>query len=328
MLRLWGPLAASCVLIAQLAAQGPSPATFRVLSWNVSGTSPVKHPDVFRGHLRLAAPDIVLLDEVEGSLSAHDIEVLFRQVQPAPADGWQLLWGARGGRQRIVIAAGAPLTPIDAFQTNSYRDDDVRAVLAAAPAGERARLREDMGSGVPVNAAVLTVDARRLMVVAFDLQCCASEWQQVRRLAEARSIRQLVEQAIASVKPDGLIIAGDFNLAEPTVARADGIGILPFVVLSGPYPAPIHGLIAAEALHRDGREAWTINAGAKSPFPPMPFDFQLYSSSGLRRMEAYVMDTADYPAADLRRAGLTARASRDFSMHRAVVATYSWTAGR
>jgi hypothetical protein len=240
---------------------------------------------------------------------------------------WHLLWGRRGGRQRVVIAARSPLDALEAFQNNAYPDAVVEAILAATPPDDKDRIRKELSSGVPVNATTLTMDGRRLLVVAVDLQCCGEQWQEVRRLAEAREIRRLVEHAISAVKAEGVILAGDFNLATPP-AGSGGIGILPFVVLSGPYPAPIHGLIAAEALHRDGREAWTINSGDNSPFPHLPFDFQLYSTGSLRVANAYVMDTADYPSADLTRVGLTPAASRQFSMHRPVVVTYEWTGTR
>jgi hypothetical protein len=300
---------------------------FRVLSWNVSGRAPGERPAIFRGHVRLADPDIVLLDEVDASLSAQAFGEQLRGARPSDARPWHLVMGLRGGRQRIVIGARVPLAVVEPFQTNSYDAADVESVLAAVPADAKDRLRAELAAGIPVNAATLTMEGRRLLLVAVDLQCCAEEWQQIRRVAEARQVRRLIERAIPAVGADAVILAGDFNLAAPPAGIA-GIGILPFIILSGPYPAPVHGLVGAEALQRDGREAWTISSGKDSPFPHMPFDFQLYSPGRLRVARAYVMDTADYQAAELARVGLTPAASADFSMHRPVVVTYEWTAPR
>lgn len=318
---------ASLVALSITLPTAQRPTTFRVLSWNVSGMPPVEQADNFRGHLRLAAPDILVLDEVEGSMS----EQAFRRSldDPRSSDNaqWQLLWGIRGGRQRIVIAAQSPLTAIAAFQKNEYPAADIEAVLAAAPAGERDAIRKELLNGIPVNAATVTVSGRRLLLVGVDLQCCGDDWHQVRRLAESRHIRQLVDEAVREVQPDGVILAGDFNLAAPPPGAA-GIGALPLIVLSGPYARPIDGLIAAEAIQRDGREAWTITSGDNSTFPRMPFDFQLYSPSALRAVSALVMDSADYPAAELTSVGLTSSSSRHFSEHLPVVVTYEWSSSR
>ena len=312
------------LLACSLAARQEGP-TLRVFSWNVSGRSPVTRADDFRGHLRLAAPDVVLLDEVDGTLSEAAMRDAFGTA--GSHDGWQLLWGVRGGRQRIVIAARRPLTELEAFQRNAYPAADVDAVLAAAPADQRDAIRADLGHGVPVNAATLQWDRRRLLLVAMDLQCCGGGWQERRRLAEVRYIRSLVAAAIHEVRPDGVILAGDFNLASPPPATS-GIGALPLVVLSGPYPSPIDALLAAEAMQRDGQEWWTINGGEQSPFPFLPFDFQLHSPHSLRASDAYVMDTADYTPGELATAGLSVSSSRTFSEHRPVVVTYSWTRPR
>ena len=295
---------------------------------------PVENAASLRGHLQLASPDILVFDEVDGSLDTRALQEALapagpRGSQPGGATpaAWQLAWGERGGRQRVVIGAHVPLESVEAFQTNAYPEGDVAAVLAEAPESARARIRADMANGIATNAAVLRVGGRRLHVVGADVQCCGLPWQEARRLAEVRHIRRLVDRAIATLRPDGVILAGDFNLASPKPATG-GIGALPLVVVSGPYPAPIHALLAVEAMHRDGREAWTINGGDRSPFPHLPFDFQLYSPHSLRPVAAYVMDSADYPAADLQAVGLSANSSREFSEHRPVVVSYAWTDGR
>ena len=317
-----------CLPLLAGAADAPRAqrATFSVLSWNVSGMPPVEQADSFRGHLGLASPDILLLDEVEGKMSEQEFRRVLGNPQ-AGSGGWQILWGRRGGRQRIVIAAQSPLDAIDAFQNNAYDAAEIDAVLSAAPADAREGIRTQMADGIPVNAARLTVAGKRLLVVAVDLQCCGGEWQQVRRLAEARHIRRLVDEAIRTSRPDGVILAGDLNLAAPPPARA-GIGAVPLVVLSGPYAAPVYGLIAAEATQLDGREVWTISGGDNSPFPLMPFDFQLYSAHSLSVVTARIIDTADYPSAELKARGLTPTSSREFSDHLPVVVTYEWSARR
>ncbi|HXW08895.1 MAG TPA: endonuclease/exonuclease/phosphatase family protein [Vicinamibacterales bacterium] len=316
-------LVAIGLLLAASEFQPAGETRIRVLSWNVSGRAPVEQPDMFRGHLQLAEPDVVLLDEVDGSLAQAAVGALFKDVPGRTGNSWTVLWGQRGGRQRIVMAARSAIDVVAEFQRNVYPPPDIDAVVAAAEPEARDRLRRELGNGIPVNAATLQTGNGTILLVAIDLQCCGGRWQEIRRLAEARHVRQLVAETIQTVGADGVILTGDFNLAAPPPGTG-GTGVLPLVVLSGPYPPPIHGLIAAEALHRDGQEAWTINSGDTSGFPHLPFDFQLYSPHSLRAVDAYVLDTADYSERDLDRAGLNRTASAELSTHRPVVVTYEW----
>ncbi len=318
----WGAALALTVLAGLPADAQRTHPSFRVLSWNVSGRQPVERLTDFRGHLALAQPDVVVLDEVEGSVQPQPL----RDAFPPPSDGqapWQVLWGERGGRQRVVIAARMPVQPIALAQQNAYAPDVVEAVLAEVPPAGRDRVRADLATGLAFNAGLVRVARRRLLVAGVDLQCCGARWHDVRRIAESRMVRALLTQAIRDTRPDGVILVGDFNLASPPPAMP-GTGALPLVLLSGPYPEPVRALLAAEAWHLGRREAWTINGGPQSPFPFLPFDFQLYSPHSLRQVEGLVLDTADQPVEALARAGLTSGASAAFSEHRAVIATYAW----
>jgi endonuclease/exonuclease/phosphatase family metal-dependent hydrolase len=323
-----GGTARTSVLEAPQSAPPPdsvrAAATLRVLSWNVSGDSFVKHPEAFRQHLLAADPDLILLDEAAGTRGPDDLRPLLDGLRGPTDTKWNISWGARGGRQRGVVASRLAVAPIDAFQSNRYRDEDARSVLALVSPGSAAQVRQSIDDGIPVHAAIVTSAGRRLLVVTVDLQCCGETWQEVRRLAEAREIRRLVSEAIVRDRPDAAVIAGDFNVAIPRAGEV--IGVVPLLVSSGPYPPPVHGLIAAEAYRRDGTRPWTID-GRETGFPSAPFDFQLYSPSTLSVVDALVLDSEDTGHSVTGVARLKPEWSQQLSEHRAVVVTYRWKDG-
>ena len=296
-------------------------ARLRVLSWNVSGDSFVKHPEAFRQHLVAADPDLILLDEAAGTRGPEDLRPLLNGLR-GPADKrWNISWGARGGRQRGVVASRLPVDAIDAFQSNRYREEDVRIVMGLVPPDAVTQVRQSLDDGIPVHAAVVTDAGKRLLVVTVDLQCCGDAWQERRRLAEAKEIRRLVSEAIVRERVDAAIVAGDFNVAIPRSGEI--IGVIPLLVSTGPYPPPIHGLVAAEAYRKDGTRPWTID-GRETGYPSAPVDFQLYSPASLAVKDALVLDSED--GWDTRPGGIRVDAewSRQVSEHRPIVVTYLW----
>ena len=298
--------------------------TFRVLSWNVSGDSFVKGRAAFEAHLRIANADIILLDEVAGGLGPADLEPVLKAVGEKAA--WNVSWGLRGGRQRAVIATRLPFAQVAAFQENTYPERVVQDVLNATPEAQRQRTRDSLAAGIPLNGGIIRIGGRSVLAAVADVECCGTVWQQVRRLGEAREIRRLMSESIRRYRPAAVILAGDFNLATAPAGQP-GIGSMPLLILSGPYPAPFHALLAAEAYHRDGRSAWTIH-GHGTAFPSLPFDFQLYSPNSLRVMAAEVINSAMMEPVDLARFALTRDASAKVSEHLPVLVEYEWAMPR
>ena len=288
----------------------------RVLSWNVSSDAVARDPAAFRGLLRKAHADILLLDEVAPSTSESQLRAVL-----ADSDGkdeWHIDMGLSGGRQRGVIVSRWPLERLpELADMVPYPEPERIQLYERMAAANELRPGYTMDDGIPVNGAVVLVGGRRLLAVITDLQCCGNDpggWQEDRRRVETREIRRRVRQVLEHTKVDGILIAGDFNLVSTP---------LPLVYASGPYAAPHGGLIAAELYHLDGLETWTIMERS-SRFPPRIMDVQLYSPNTLELREGYVLDSADLSPTEREKFGLEPEAAHSLSDHRPLVAEFVW----
>lgn len=320
---LAGALIALALLVEGAAAQSPdgslaarAPGTsFRVLSWNVSRSGFAEYPAAFRALVRLADPDLVLFDEVDGRHSPADLRAVLQGLRGTADTAWHVTMGAGGGYQRGVIASREPLEPVPEVGFLPYPDSVIPKLLAGADSIRDALLR-NLGSGVAVHGAVARAGGRRLLAVTVDLQCCgvASTWEERRRVFEARAIRDAVRQALGRTAVDGIVIAGDLNLVATS---------FPLTILLGPYVEPHAGLIAAEAYHRDHRQVWTWD-GRGTPFESKPLDFQLYAPTALEALGGLVLDSEALTSAELAALGIDAQAANRISDHRPVIVDYRW----
>jgi len=294
----------------------PAGTSFRVLSWNVSRSGFVEHRDDFRGLVRLADPDLLILDEVDGTHTPDDLRAALRGIRNQGDTVWYATIGGGGGYQRGAVVSREPVAPLAEFELVAYPDTSVEQVLGLAPDSLHERLRRSLARGVAVHGAAVRVAGRRLVAVSIDLQCCGlpGTWEERRRVVEAHAIRAALRRALGAAVPDGAIAAGDLNLVATS---------FPLAILLGPYDPPTHGLLPAEPYHRDRREVWTWD-GRGTEFPSKPIDFQLYGPSGLQALAAWVLDTEDLTAAELTAFGLEVQASRRVSDHRPVVVDYRW----
>jgi len=311
-------LAPSAATAQRAASPFPRPAgtSFRVLSWNVSRSGFIEHRDDFRGLVKLADPDLLILDEVDGTHTPDDVRAALRGIRSPGDTVWYATIGTGGGYQRGAVVSREPVDALAEFELVAYPDTSVEQVLALAPDSLRERLRRSFARGVAVHGAVVRVAGRRLVAVGIDLQCCGlpGTWEERRRMVEAHAIRAALRRALGAVAPDGAIAAGDLNLVATS---------FPLAILLGPYDPPTHGLLPAEPYHRDRREVWTWD-GRGTEFPSKPIDFQLYGPGSLEALSAWVLDTEDLTAAELAAHGLEAQASRRVSDHRPVVVDYRW----
>ena len=292
---------------------------FRVLSWNISRSAFADHPEDFRNLLRLTDPDIVLLDEVGDKYGPADLIQAFRGVRGDDDIVWNVSIGAGGGYQRGLIGIRGSIEQLEEFRWIDYPESALDELVAVTPGVDRAQLAESLAEGAAVNGGLVRVGSKELLVVIVDLWCCgtAERWEERRRVIEARLIRQAIRAALArGINPDGIILAGDFNL----VGGSHAMGIL-----AGPYRDPFGALIPAEAYHIDGSLSWTWD-GRGSEFPSSPLDFAMYSPFSLEVVRALIVDTEDFPDSLLSPFGLSRNVSKEMSDHRPILVDYRWRA--
>jgi endonuclease/exonuclease/phosphatase family metal-dependent hydrolase len=291
----------------------------RVLAWNVSYDAFVRDPAAFRALVRKAQADILLLDEVAPSTNENELRDALVGLESDDKGDWNIDFGQSGGRQRGVIASRMLLERLPEFSDIvPYPEAERRRLYDRMVAADELRPNYSMDDGIPVNGAVVLAGERRLLVVTADLQSRDSDpggWREDRRRVETREIRRRVRQVLERTTVDGIIVAGDFNAVSTP---------LPVVIASGPYPAPHHGLIAAELYHLDGWETWTNHPRAGSRFPPSVLDFLLYTPRALDLLEGYILDTEDLPAAELETMGIEPGTVSSLSSHRPLIAQFVW----
>ena len=292
--------------------------SLRVMSWNVSSDAFVRDPASFRALLTRADADVLLFDEVGPATTEVQLRAALVGRRGQGGNDWHVDVGRSGGRQRGVIVSRQPIERVPEFSEvvpyPAAERDRIRSRMVAADAD---RPGYSMEGGVPVNGAILKSGARRLLVVIADLQCCGNDpaaWEEDRRMIEARVIRTRIEQVLKRTQVDGIIVAGDFNLVSTP---------LPMVVLSGPYPLPHAGLIAADLRHLDGIETWTWD-GSGTPFPSRPMDFVLYTPRTLQMRTGHILDSADLGRDELDRLGLQPDSASRLSKHLPLVTEFMW----
>lgn len=304
---------------AGLAAEAPpSAGTVRILSWNVSDDAFVAEKREFASLLRLADPDIVLLDEVAPSASEQDLMDSLRTLRSGELESWTVTIGASGGRQRTVIASRAPQESLAEFSgVVPYPAAERRYLEERLSAEDLAYSNYSMAGGIPVGGAIILDGDRRLLTIIADLQCCGDDqdsWQEYRRRVEAREIRRLLRQVLQRSSVDGIVVAGDFNLVN---------GPMPLVLLSGPYTPGSRALLAAELYHGDRSAAWTWD-GRGTSFPSATLDFQLFDPQGLTMRSGFILDTQGLPPDTLAEYGLEIGASQRTGRHRPLLVEYRW----
>jgi len=293
-------------------------ASVRILSWNISGEAFVAEPQAFLSLLRWADPDIVLLDEVLPSADISELQAALADLRADDDETWYVSVGASGGRQRDVVASRAPLEMLPEFSIMiPYPDAVRRYVLERMTDHHRSDADHSMDYGIPVNAAIVVVDGRRLLTVVVDLQCCGPDpdtWPEYRRQAEARTIRQRIEQVLERTTVDSLVIAGDLNLVSGMAAAQ---------ILSEPYSICPDGLNTAELYHPTNDANWTWD-GRGMPFPNGRLDFQLYCSESLEMLSGFILNTENLAPEALQELDLESDSSLKTGRHRPLLAEYGW----
>jgi len=313
-------LAAACAPTAGGSPSAAPPPAFRALVWNVGDSSFVLHPATFRGVLRAADPDVLILDEVGGEIEPAELLPILRGLRGGADTVWHLAWGAGGDYQRTVVASREPVEPLPEFSPLPFTRITQR-VFDRAPDSLHAKLRRDFELGVAANAAVVRSGGRRLLVVGVDLWARGTpeSWEEARRRVEAATIREAVDRVLARLASegravDGVVLGGDLNLVA---------GRAPLDTLLASPGAGWQPLDIAPALHADGLSRWTWD-GRGTRFHSRQMDLMLYSPEALSVDQARVFDSEQMPAVELARFGLSAEASNSLSRHRPVIVDFRW----
>jgi endonuclease/exonuclease/phosphatase family metal-dependent hydrolase len=288
----------------------------RVLSWNVSLDAFEDEPVIFHALLTWAAPDLVLLDEVDPQANLGIVRDALAALTPDRSENWTVSIGASGGNQRGVIASRFPQQVVSELATLMPYPEADRRRLERPESGDP---RDNLAVGIGGHGAILETERGSLLVVATDLRCCGDgpeSRQEDQRRVESRELRRRIRQVIDRTTIDAILIAGDFN----TVA-----GPAPLEILSGPYPQPHGMLLRATPIHPDGVSSWTWD-GRGTPYPSGVLDHQLYSPASLQPSVGLVLDTESATLDLLERLGLETESSRLMGDHRPLLVEYTWTA--
>jgi hypothetical protein len=317
-------LTAACAPAAGGRPSAAPPPAFRALVWNVGDSSFVLHPGIFRGVLRAADADVLILDEVGGEIEPAELIPILRGLRGEADTVWHLAWGVGGDYQRTVIASREPVEPLPEFSPLPFTRTTQR-VFDRAPDSLHAKLRQDFDRGVATNGAVVRSGGRRLLVVGVDLWARGTpdSWEETRRRVEAATIRDAVGRVLARLSSegravDGVVLGGDMNLVA---------GRAPLDTLTASPGAGWQPLAIAPALHADGLSRWTWD-GRGTVFHSRQMDLMLYSPEALAVEQAHVFDSEQMPPAELARFGLNADASKSLSRHRPVVVDFRWLPAR
>ena len=286
----------------------PAESALRVLSWNVARDDFFQGGPRARALLAAAAPDVLLLDEMPEDATPEAVRAFIHDALPG-AD-WQVVLGDVGGnRERGSIVARWPLVRIKHFDALHYtRQQRDRWISAAGPKADK--LRATLPAGVAAAGAIADVAGRQLLFVSFDMQCCGDApdaWEEARRRAEARLIREAIARTLAEHRVDAIVLAGDANnVQNDQVIR----------LLQGEAPA----LQNTRPQREDGSD-WTWD-GRGTPFASKKIDHMLHSDQ-LRPLAARLLDTEFWPESLLRAQRLSEDASKLQSPHRPIVVDFA-----
>lgn len=285
---------------------------FRMLVWNVSRASFFREPEAAHALLRVAAADLLVLDEMPGNTSESAIAAAL----PARPEDWNVVYGVGGGAfERASIAGVWPLQRVDAFDRLAYPDRLASSWLAQAPERLQPRLREDLPAGAAAVGATVEIDGRRLLVVGLDLQCCGDSvdsWEEEKRRFEATAIRAAVDARLARCDVDAVIVAGDLNIVQ-------GDGPLQILRTAVGASMPLEQVAPRRRL---SDADWTWD-GRGTPFASKQLDFVLHSAA-LVPLQARILDSEDLDADEREALGLATGTSAQVSAHRPIVVDFGW----
>jgi len=240
--------------------------SLRVVSWNGELGAIISRPEAFIRTLDAIAPDVILFQELTDKITEEQVKAFVAHLRPDSTDRpWHVLLGKGGGDLRTAVLSKLPLTAVKPLEIVTYADRPERSIR--------------------VCGALLEAGGRKLLAASVHLKCCGRNGspEDVTRLAEVAQIHAAVKTAIAELKPDGLVIAGDMNLVGSRT---------PLENFMAGLDLDSSNLEAVDAYQLDGRSNATWS-DRKQPFVPGRLDYALYSDSSLQVSQCLVYDSWD-----------------------------------
>ncbi len=286
---------------------------FRALVWNVANEGILERPDRFRHVLDAIDPDLIVFNETAGKAGRERVGQFLATVGHGRGM-WNYTYGGGGGYQRTVIASRTPVTEYPEFRFIPFTTAMTTPWMSVVPPERLQRERDSLPIGLATGGAIVSIAGHRIAVFGVDLQSGGNRrgiWQDVRRITEAQSIRDLATAAIKAHEPvDAIIQAGDHNL----VGTREPLTILQQIGV----PFDGQPLTAAKLLQIDGATAVTWD-GSGGQFPPGHLDWFNYTASRLEVVGGFVFDALDLDPRWQKAHGVTAEDSRYSSDHRPLV---------
>jgi endonuclease/exonuclease/phosphatase family metal-dependent hydrolase len=230
-------------------AAPPAEGEIRVVSWNGEFGALFKNPTPFQRSFQALQPDIVLLQELPNKLAPQKLADWFDQLDRSQS------WNTCVGGQSLCVAVATP-HPMEAVR-------ELNPVRKLTPAGK--------GNIVRATGGLVRMNERTVLAVAIHLKCCGrlGSSEDEKRRSEVEAIHEAVRLAIKRLKPDGVVIGGDFNLV-------GGPGILE--TLARKLAPGGADLIVSEPIRPRGDDTTTWGREGES-FVPGRLDFILYGGS-------------------------------------------------
>ena len=286
--------------------------SLRVAQWNVASESFLENADGFARVLAAIEPDVILLDEVAGGITANEMEAFFA-IDPLVGLGrWRFVLGESGGRQRTVVATrGREIRPADAMLRVRYPEGALEALGDLMPAGFERLLELEAARGISSTGAWVEVDGVEVLFVPVDLQ--SQGWtgspHDLLRTLQAGTVTGHVSTALEG-RAAPVVIGGDLNLVgsrDPLVALITGLDV------------DRSDLTTVDA-ERLGERTLTTWRNPQGIFAPGRLDFLLIPDAAVSVANSFVFTSEDLDGETLDRLGLERDLSVSISDHLVVVA--------
>jgi len=272
---------------------------FRVVQWNVSDESFRENPELYNRILAVLEPDVILLDEVYGTVTADDLATFFRTAPLGLLGDWRFVLGFSGGRQRGVVATrGGAIRPESTLLDVHYPPGAVdRLEVELSPGSDfGATLELERERGLPTAGAWLDPDGKGadILFVPLDFQSGGYDGSPEDRLRElqAQTLADRLSRVVAVRGPVPIVVAGDLNLVGSR--------------------RPLDLLRAAGLAVAEGYDLWnrtqTTWRNPASAFTPGRLDFALYVPRFLRVARAFPFEPLGLGPDPVRTLGVEARA--------------------
>lgn len=267
--------------------------SLRLVSWNVLWGTPSKQPDGFARTLRSLNPDVILFQEWDNGYWTN--EDRFPERKYVDWLGANLGGGAwsvrRGGERGVVVASRSRMS--------EFLPE--RIIVPAARAAGNAREHVIRCASARIETPMGEVGA---VSIHLKSQGGLDSSEDRTRLAEARAVHDAIRGAMATRKPDFLVISGDWNLVG---------GRAPLETVTADLDFDGTPLLVAEPRRLGAGDAITWR-DQRSPFAPGRLDYAVVADDGVELERAFILDTSLLTDASLRAAGLE-RKDTDGSDH-------------